>query len=1032
MELTREIRASAIALRSFAIRREQEVQGEVSVGGRTARPLRAAVAWPDPEAEELRIVAEGLVPWDNPRLRTDLDGETLLVVDGQAAGAFNAFHRYQDLYLPAGPHRLELRVARTGLMGVRFSDPAVRRIAFQEIDHTVEAIAYDLEVLGDFAHDPGTPPVAADYAKERLILALAPLRALPPDLGAWRAYLFGGRHDAEEEALRLALLDGRGEAPGLRALAWDELLPAVRETGARLRQVFRDLRGRFPSGAGRLLLLGHAHIDLAWLWPMAVSRDKAVRTFASQTALLERVPQWRFGASSPELWTWLEEDAPQLHARAARLVAKDRIEPLGAFWVESDCQLPSAESILRQLLYGMRYFAGRFGSLPEIAFLPDTFGFAAGLPTLLAAAGVRLFCTTKLNWNDTTRFPYVDFTWVGPDGASVQGHIFGHAQDGYNAPASLRDLRRAWERYEQLGGRRTLLYTFGHGDGGGGPTPEMVEQLARYRELPFLPELSWDAAGTLVAQDSHMPLYRGPLYLEYHRGTYTTQSWAKYLGRRAEECLTSAEALETWARHGGNAAPAEAWRLLLRGQFHDILPGSSIGPVYADLREELESVLAQAGRMAQQGLGALLPENGGAPCLAVQNRAGLTAPAQIVRIGEPLAPVGASGLAGTVQRSADGGYLIAIPELPPFGVAALPLVPVAAPSPVPPRRCESVRLRGEELELEVGPEGLRSLLFRGRELLAGPAGVVAFRQHPDAFDAWEISHPARRSDVPLRHGDPVLIEDGELRALVEIRHATAEGSEVLERIILDRVQGQVELEITAALRERHLVLRYRIPTALRAHHVTAEALYGVETHPTIPRGPADAAAFEWPAHRFVDISEASRGLAVLNDSRYGHAAEGSELHVTLATSPLFPDPAADEHPAPARVALRPHAGGWHEARVLEAAAAFSAGTVLELRLAGPQPPIGPVEGLPHGMRLLGLKPAEDGSGDVIAHLAESIGDSGQADVRFGWPARVAQRVHPVRETPEESGAPLPRDAASGAFAVRYRPWELICLRITGA
>ena len=989
------------------------------------QPLGPRGLWPDPRADELQVQVESEVPWEDARLRLDVDGEGLLLVDGTSRASSNAFHHHADLHLPPGRHQLRLEVLSSGLMGVEVPSPRLR-LGWQRIDREAEAAAYDLAVLAEWTLDEGTPPAAASLGRAGLIDALRPLRALPPDRRVLQDWLARQGASAEEEGLRRALRSPADGLPALHGPDRAEVAQAVRETAARLRRLFAELGARLPAGVGQVVPLGHAHIDLAWLWRMQTARKKARRTYATQVELLASHPDWRLGISQPELWQWLREDEPELFRRLQSFAAEGRVEPLGATWVEIDGQLPDASVVLRHLLYGLRYFEAQVGSRPTTAFLPDSFGFAAGLPTLLAAAGVRHFCTTKLRWNDATRFPYTDFRWVGPDGSSVQAHIFSAAQGGYNAPATVRDLRATAEQHARDGGRGPLLYAFGYGDGGGGPTQEMLERLRRYRELPLMPELTWRPLAEVLPEEA-TPALRGPLYLEYHRATYTAQSWAKYLLRRAETCLTAAETRRTWAKAGLTSSSPD-WRILMRLQFHDILPGSSIGAVYKDLRDDLEGLLARADQDDRTSVASLRGPGERTACLVLANRAGFGSRRGLVEVEQPYAPLSADGEPAAIQRLGDK-YLVQAPPLPALGVAALPVGPVAPLAPHPAQLCDEVWLEGGEVKVRIGSGGIESLLYKGEELLSGVAGVEMYRQHPEQFDAWELVPPELRVPLELDHLQPLRLEFGPLRDAVLLRHAGDDGVQVQERIALERESGRLTVSISANVPARRVVLRYRLPSVLKAQAATAEGMWGTESHPTVGGGPGDDARFEWPAQRFADLSEPHLGLALLNDSRYGHAVEAGTLYLTIATSPLYPDPHADEEPAPVSLEILPHLGDWRDADVFARAHVHAAGIDADLREAVPLAPCGPCSGLAGNVRLLGLKPAEDGSGDVIVHLGEVHGDRGVCDLGFPWRIAGASLCNLVSEEPRELGSII-RPAPDGrTLQVRFLPHQLIVLRI---
>lgn len=985
------------------------------------------------EAVAARLSARVPFLWDRPRIVLDLDGEALLRVEGRAVLGVNPTHRFVDLTDKASrePVALVLELSRVGVMGRRFDDPRIRRVALQRIDPTIAAAALDLEVLAEWGRHPLTPPSHREEVQTRLRAALAPVTGLPADLDAWEGWLRRTGGGADDEALYQAIIKRRGPpVDGLRALETRVRTRAAHDTAGRLLALRRWMAERYPKSPGQLLAVGHAHIDWAWLWRVRDTRAKVVRTVASQLTLLERFPEWVYGMSSPMMWQALDEDEPEVAARATRFARAGRIEPLGAFWVEADGQLPQAGAYLRHLQYTLQAFKARAGDVAPLAFLPDTFGFAAPLPTLLAAAGVRLFLTTKINWNDTTVFPYKDFWWVGPDGSRVQAHIFGRSSWGYNGLATLDNIREAWNRYEEEGGRREVLYTFGLGDGGGGPDPHQIERLLRYRDLPDMPAIRFGRPESLmVRDDDDLPVYRGELYLEFHRGIFTTQTRVKRETRRLESRLMAVEAWDAWLDRVGSIAWQDAWTTLLATHFHDILPGSSIGAVYRDWEVDHTAVEAvtdggvsatvayfqDAWADAGDGLLVLNPSDVRAP-------AGLHA---IMTEGDVDLVVEGEVVSG--QRTHDGALLFRLPEIPALGAASFALRPGAALRVTAPRQEALVEVGHHHGTCILGPEGIRSLTFEGRELLEGPAGVRTFYNHPAVFDAWEIEAAYRDHSAPLTHSPPVVVEEGPLRTVVHLQHAVG-ASSITELVAVDRTSGQVSSALTAVVHDRHLLIRYEVPTTLRAEYAVAETIFGTVLRPTVPAGPQDAARFEWAAHRFVDLAEPQMGLALINDGRYGHSVDGGRLGLTVSTSPLYPDPDADVTPAPLRVLLMPHEGDFRRGGVLAAAHAFS----LPLEVQGAQvrgsKRVCPLEGLPDNVEILGFKRSQDGLAYML-YLGEVYGQSVQTAIRLPFSVKAAARADLVTEAPRTDAAGVEMTDDRQVIRVAFAPRSLAILRV---
>src|SRR5215207_7121448 len=388
----------------------------------------------------------------------------------------------------------------------------------------------------------------------------------------------------------------------------------ARETVRKARQVVASclerIREEYPP-VGRLALTGHAHLDLAWLWPLEETRRKAKRTFASVLGLMDRYEDFTFNQSSAQLYEWVENDAPELFERVKERVAEERWETVGGSWVEPDCQIPSGESFTRQLFYGQRYFEERFGRRSTVAWFPDTFGYSPGLPQLLRGAGLSGFFTYKLNWSETNHFPHDLFLWEGIDGSGVVAHTFENPGTDYNGDVTPHDLYGTWRNFKGERHPPETLFCFGWGDGGGGPSEKMLENYARLEDFPAMPRLRMARVDEFFASlpEEDLPRWVGELYLELHRGTLTTQSAVKRLNRAAEHRLLEAEAVWTLAALRSHRYPGDElerlWKLLLLNQFHDVLPGTSISEVYEDTHSQLGEVVASATDLREAALRSL-------------------------------------------------------------------------------------------------------------------------------------------------------------------------------------------------------------------------------------------------------------------------------------------------------------------------------------------------------------------------------------------------------------------------------------------
>jgi alpha-mannosidase len=788
---------------------------------------------------------------------------------------------------------------------------------------------------------------------------------------------------------------------GLNAFCnrWDELdrstWPAARELLLGL------LAQRNATHSHEVSAVGHAHIDTAWLWPLAETVRKCVRSFASQLALMERYPEHRFACSQAQQYAWVEEREPELWARIRERVEAGRWLPVGGSWVEPDCNLPSGESLVRQLLHGQRYFEQRFGRRSRVFWTPDVFGYNGQLPQLLRGAGMEFFLTQKLSWNRFTTPPYQTFTWQGIDGSEVLAHF--PPADTYNAEASVEELRRAARAYRDHDRSRHSLLLFGYGDGGGGPTARMLERLRRVRDLQGVPRTTIrdpEAFFELLAADVRNPeIVVGELYFEYHRGTYTSQARVKRLNRRCERLLHDAELLAAAADRLGlepypGADLERLWRRLLTAQFHDILPGSSIREVYEEAEADLRGVAADAERLRDAALAALGP-------------------------GGELRPVNTIGAPRLeVVELPDGS--LAVADAPPCGPGRL----VEAGDAVTATETgDGVVLANAVLRAELGRDGtVRSLVHlpTGREVLAAPGNVLElYEDRPTAFEAWDVDpfHLETRATCPPADAWEV-VQAGPLRAEVAFERRLGAASRMRQVVRLDAHARRLELRCEVDWQERRRLLKVLFPVAVRSPRATYEMQFGVAERPTHYSTPADLARFEVPGHRFCDLSEHGFGVALLSASTYGWSAYGHEVRLSLLRAPCWPDPEADRGRHELAYAVVPHAGTWQDAGVTVEALAFNAPLLLAR---GAEPGSFAVCDDPN-LLLDTVKRAED-SDALVLRLYEAHGARGTARVRSGMPFSTAARCTLLEDDLEEVAV------GAGALEVPYRPFEVVTLKL---
>jgi alpha-mannosidase len=822
----------------------------------------------------------------------------------------------------------------------------------------------------------------------------------------------------------------------------------------------------------RLTATGHAHIDVAWLWTLDQTRRKTGRSFHTVLRLMEQFPDYHFTQSQPQLYDYVRHDYPVLFEGIKERVAEGRWEPIGGMWVEADCNLSGAESLARQFLLGRAFFRKHFGSEADspVLWLPDVFGYSAALPQLIKQAGLDYFFTIKIGWNQYNRLPYDSFWWEGLDGTRVLTHFSTTTENDadrastYNAPARPEDVRRTWTHFQQKELQQEVLMTFGYGDGGGGPTREMLENLRELQAFPSMPQVRQRPALDFFRDlerdsGSRLPTWNGELYLEYHRGTYTTQGRNKRANRQSEVLLHDAEFLASYAAllDPNYQYPAEilqqAWQLVCLNQFHDIIPGSSIGQVYVDSQQQYAEV-RQLAAAAHDGALDVIADHVGGDVLIVN-------PTSFVRHDLALladaVPDGCElvGVAGqpVLTQAVEGGVLIEAGELPPYSMTTLQLFP----SPVERGSAQaregggsltitSSLIENDLLRVELNAAGDITRIYdktNRREVL--PPDVVAnqfqaFEDRPMFWDAWDIDiYYDDRMWLAYPAESIRVVEAGPLRATLEIERRIL-NSAYTQRISLRRQSPRLDIETSIDWRERHILLKVASPVDILSPVATYEIQWGNVQRPTHRNTSWDLARFETCAHKWVDLSEGGYGVSLLNDCKYGHDIQGNVIRLSLLRSPTLPDPEADQGEHYFTYSLYPHAGGWNENTQREAYALNDPLIVMMKDAPGGPPTRG--AGYGQGRRrsvfipdpssfilcdslnivIETIKRAEDGHGFIV-RLYESQRRRGEVALTTAFDLAAVWRCNLLEENQNEVTAKANR------VVLTVKPYEIVTLRL---
>ena len=816
------------------------------------------------------------------------------------------------------------------------------------------------------------------------------------------------------------------------------------------------------DGEGVAHLIGHSHIDVAWKWPLAETVRKTSRTFSTATTLMDEYPEYVFTQSQPQLYQYAKEHYPELYGKIKQRVKEGRWEVTGGMWVEPDCNLISGESFVRQFLHGQRFFEKEFGKRTRVCWLPDAFGYAAAMPQIMKKAGVDYFHTCKMNWNDTNKFPHNTFMWQGLDGTQVLSYMasppnyngqrreFAPYSD-YNGSTDPRWIEAFHDAHQDKDVFDEVMPTYGFGDGGGGVTREMLEMGRRTRNLPGMVEQrlsTVDGFFDRVRDNAvDLPVWKGELYLEYHRGTYTTQARTKQNNRQCEVLLRDAEVTSSLAglyEMQDLAGMHEAWGKLLLNQFHDILPGSSIREVYDDAERDYAQVRRTANRVRSDALDTLADRvELDAPSVVVFNTLSfarsdvvtadvdMDGPFQLLDDGRPVAH-------RVIEEDGVRRVVFTATDVPSFGHKAYEIRTVDGGDSDEDVPDEDVRsLENEHFRLSFDDHGDITQIYdkaNDRQVLKpGERGNVfeVYQDEPKHYPAWNIDREDLETGVDVDDLRSIrLVEDNGVRKVVEVQKAYND-STFTQRIALYADIPRIDFQTDVDWHEDRRLLKVRFPVDVLADDVTYDEAYGNVQRSNHDNTSFDEARYEVPAHKWADVSEPNYGVALLNDCKYGHSVKDSDMRLTLLRAPVFPDPQADRGHHEFTYSLYPHAGDWRQGDV--ALQATSLNTPLSAVVREPQEGTLPGE---YGfldidrdnVMIEVVKKAED-SDDLIVRLNEYHGRRDRATVRLAFDVEHIVECNLLEDEEMAGDVPVHVDGGNSSFSFEIKPYEIRTFKV---
>ncbi|MDR0643599.1 MAG: glycosyl hydrolase-related protein [Treponema sp.] len=953
------------------------------------------------------------------------NADSLAFIDGRPAGAFNAFHK-------------KIRVEADGM------------------EHTLHVEAYSGHPhggCGPFEGDSivvNTGKTLADFPNafeggflaERFegvfslfydVKALFELSKQLDNNSLRKAHILKGLFNALTGTIDLMT---EGETLGEQAVkAAKEIAPL--------------LKAKNGDTVPLINLVGHAHLDHAWLWPVAETTRKAARTFSNMLRFINEYPEFIFIQSQPCQLEIIKREYPDVFDAVKGAYKNGQWEPNGGMWVEADCNIPSGESLVRQFLVGKAANREMFGDYEaDTLWLPDVFGYAAALPQILRGCRIKYFVTSKINWNDTTRFPYDTFIWRGIDGTGVNALFLTSRIGGYNGRVDPRQLIADWNEVQNKEVQDELIKSIGEGDGGGGTLRSDIEMARRLSDLEGSPKSGWTkitpALERIFACPEDLPEWNGELYLELHRGTYTTQARAKRDNRHLEFALRGTEFLSALAALEGRAVYprgelTSAWKETLTLQFHDIIPGSSINRVYKEAGADSARILARLDSIAS-GTRKALVSGGGLFLfndLSWERAGAVTVPAAV--LGSGVKSLGSASGACPVQfyTDLDGVEQAAVRvSLPPMGWARFTVSGYGADEKSP-FTCNDDLLETPFFHIKFDNRGHIISLFdiqSEREQVA-PGGLfnafISARDLPVFWDAWDIDSDYTRHIVPENTLESTRVVSGPLCIRIRRVYRIGEASRLTQDMVCYADMRRIDFDTKVDWREKRRLLKVSFDTAMSTTQVRCETQYGHIFRTTHKNLPQDRAKFEICAHKWIALEEEGAGIALLNDCKYGHDVSGGRMRLTLLRSPLAPDPEADQGEQRFTYSLLPWEGCFSDSDVVQSA------YELNTRAAAENIPGAPVETddrfslcSPDNQALIieSVKAleaeTEQNRKRLVVRLYESSGGHRTGSLRFSRPVASVEETDML----EENGRAV--RCTGSCIPLAFRPFEIKTLLVS--
>lgn len=776
--------------------------------------------------------------------------------------------------------------------------------------------------------------------------------------------------------------------------------------------------------------VGHTHIDVAWLWDLAQTRIKVQRSFSTVLELMDKYPEYVFMSSQPQLYKYLKEDRLELYEQVKQRIEEGRWEPEGGMWVEADCNLSSGESLVRQIIHGKRFFREEFGKENKILWLPDVFGYSAALPQILKKSGIDYFMTTKISWNEYNKLPYDTFNWAGLDGTEVLTHFITTANfdelpekhfTTYNGFIDAPSVKGAWERYQQKELNDEVLISFGYGDGGGGPTREMLETARRMEKgIPGCPTVKVGTATDFferldekVGDHPRLPRWVGELYFEYHRGTLTSMARNKRYNRKSEFLYEDIEWLSTFVNlvdglDYPKADIRDGWEIICLNQFHDIIPGSSIKKVYEDSKEQYEMIIDKGNDLKEKAIQAITSN------IQVDEKS--------IVVYNPLS----FNRSEIVNANVDEQKITFYAEnIPAKGYKVFALKDIKEEKNE--LKVTTTHLENKFFDIKLDEHANIVSLFdkiANRQMIkeGQRANVLqAFEDKPHNWDAWDINIYYQNKMWEVNDVESVtVIEEGPVKATLEIKKRFLD-STITQLMTIYNDVPRIDFDTTIDWKEKQVLLKAAFPVDIHTEKATYDIQFGNVERPTHWNTSWDTAKFEVCGHKWADLSEDEYGVSILNDCKYGHDIKDGVMRLTLLKSATSPNEDADREVHHFTYSLYPHIGDWKQAGTVQMGYQLNCPvytTVVEKQEGQLPKELSFVSVDKENVIMEVVKQAEE-SNDIILRVYECYNRRANATIKF------FKDLEAVYECDlEERNVVEEMDTKDGIFTFQIKPYEI--------